>query len=66
MAFDGDILQIKVFTEVGHTDAIVSFVESAVNKYLHNYPADLVHSIQAQISEGNDWLRYTVTVTLRS
>jgi len=66
MAYDGDILQIKVFTEMGRTDAVVPLVENAVNKYLVNYPAELVHSIQAHVTESNDWFRYTVTVTLRS
>lgn len=63
---DGDVLQIKVFSEMGCTDAVIALVESRVNKYLANYPAELVQSIQSQITEGNEWIRCTVTVVLKS
>ena len=63
---DGDILQIKAFTDWGRTDAVLSLVENEVNKYLRNYPAELVHSIHTQVTELHDGFRYTVTVTLRS
>lgn len=70
MAFDGDIVQIKTFSENGKTDAVISLVENEVNKYLRNYPADLCHSIQAQVTEtvvdSIIWFRYTVTVVLRA
>lgn len=77
MAFDGDIVQIKVFSSVHeHASKAVTEVESNVNAYLSNYPAALVHSIQAETRDFVDpkWdidgpelvTRYTVTVVLKA
>lgn len=75
MAHDGDILQIKVFSaHDGYAKRAMDIVAGQVNVYLSNYPAELVHSIQPQVTEFTDTegeshetcTRYTVLVTLRS
>jgi hypothetical protein len=75
MAHDGDILSIKVFTDCDKwAGRAVHAVTKEVNDYLSNYPAELVQSLQAQVTEftdtGGDYpvqlTRYTVTVVLKS
>jgi hypothetical protein len=75
MAYDGDILSIKVFTDCDKwASRAHAAVTQEVNDYLRNYPAELVQSIQAHETEftdtGGDYpvqlTRYTVTVVLKS
>lgn len=67
MAFDGDILQIKVFTETHeYGGRAMAAVTKEVNAYLSGYPANLVHSITPQVTQSEEMTRYTVTVVLRS
>lgn len=71
MAFDGDILQIKVFSDWLGDDECAQRVAKKVNDYLHNYPAELVVSVTPSVTEktfpdGGSSMRYTVTVVLRS
>lgn len=75
MAYDGDVLQIKTLTAIdafaGH--AAIK-IDEMVNAYLSNYPADLVQSIQMNVTEVTDTsgdypvasTRYTATIVLRS
>lgn len=77
MAYDGDVLQVKVFSDVSKwASRAIASVTTSVNEYLRNYPADLVHSVTTQVTEfrdtggdypqGEEMTRYTVTVVLRS
>lgn len=71
MAYDGDIIQVKVFSAWGDDDKVHHRIERQVNDYLHNYPADCVVSVVPQVSEqmfssGASAMRYTVTVVLRA
>lgn len=59
-----EILRVKTFSEIGGS-VVMGEVDARVNAFLCDCPASQVHSIGATVTEGNDWVRYTVTVVVR-